>query len=265
MMRNSQPSKRPPDCHCAWRLSARSQVACVKSAASARERVSARANRARRGSMATSCSRNSGVAGMALPFATTTALSPGLFQRFPRQGWPAGPRDSSGSARRGRGPPWCAALRTRRLSAQKLCAIGLIVGSASASLIAGGGGMPSRRAASSSTAALSAGSSSARCRMRAPGRPLLTHRGEHARGDVVAVDAAEGVAGLDDAARGAGAQAIEGGAAGAIDAGRRGRRRTRGRGRRRARHSRRRAAGGRARSWGRGGWPRPPRPPPRSP
>ena len=43
--------------------------------------------------------------------------------------------------------------------------------------------------------------------------------GEHGAGNVVAMDAAEGVAGFGDAAGGAGAQIVERGAAGAVNAG----------------------------------------------
>lgn len=61
-----------------------------------------------------------------------------------------------------------AALATRRLSAQKLSAMGDMLRAASSKGTAGGAGRPSSRAASSITTALSAGSSSTRCSTRSP-------------------------------------------------------------------------------------------------
>ena len=54
--------------------------------------------------------------------------------------------------------------------------------------------------------------------MRRPA-PVLAHRGDDGLGDVVAMDAAELVAGLDHPPSAAGAQIVEGGAAGTVDAG----------------------------------------------
>jgi len=60
------------------------------------------------------------------------------------------------------------ALATSRFSAQKLRAIGLIAGSASANATNGGGAIPSSIAASLTTTALSDGSSSAKFSTRTP-------------------------------------------------------------------------------------------------
>ncbi len=111
------------------------------------------------------------------------------------------------------------ALATLRFSAQKLRAIGLMVATASSNATEGGGGSPSRFAASVTTSALSAGTSSDRLKTRRPAGAILSHRHEHGLGDIVPMDAAELVSGLDQLARASGTNVVEHGAARAVDAG----------------------------------------------
>ena len=131
----------------------------------------------------------------------------------------ARPSRKLGYNQRNPGPVGFSRRATLRFSAQKLSAIGLMAGAASAKATAGGGGTPIRRAASSTTSALSAGTSSVRFRTRRPGGALLPHRRGDGAADVVAMDAAELVARFDHPPRRAGTQIVERGSARAINAG----------------------------------------------